>query len=93
MVPTHPFGRTGHHSTRLIFGAAALAMMGQDRADATLDAVRAAGINHIDTAASYGDSELRLAPFLADARCHRVVVAIAADDTAWPHVAARCGMV
>ncbi len=68
MVPTHPFGRTGHHSTRLIFGAAALAMMGQDRADATLDAVRAAGINHIDTAASYGDSELRLAPFLADHR-------------------------
>ncbi|MBV6422513.1 MAG: 2-C-methyl-D-erythritol 4-phosphate cytidylyltransferase [Steroidobacteraceae bacterium] len=35
--------------------------------------------------------EHALAPFLADARCHRVVVAIAADDTAWPHVAARCG--
>ncbi|MGD9597321.1 MAG: 2-C-methyl-D-erythritol 4-phosphate cytidylyltransferase [Steroidobacteraceae bacterium] len=34
--------------------------------------------------------EHALAPFLADARCHRIVVAIAADDTAWPHVAARC---
>jgi 2-C-methyl-D-erythritol 4-phosphate cytidylyltransferase len=34
--------------------------------------------------------EHALAPFLADARCHRVVVAIAVDDGAWPQVAARC---
>ncbi len=59
------FGRTQHRSTRLIFGAAALGAMSQARADATLAAVSAAGINHIDTAASYGESEDRLRPWLA----------------------------
>lgn len=63
-----PFGRTGHRSTRVIFGAAALGAMSQERADATLEIVDRAGINHLDTAASYGESELRLAPFLADHR-------------------------
>ena len=63
-----PFGRTGHSSTRVIFGAAALGGMSQERADATLEVVDRAGINHIDTAASYGESELRLAPFLSEHR-------------------------
>lgn len=65
MLPLAPFGSTGHLSTRVIFGAAALGSMSAERAAATLDAVRAAGINHIDTAASYGRSEDLLAPFLA----------------------------
>lgn len=64
-LPRAPFGRTGHESTRLIFGAAALGSMTQERADATLATVDAAGINHIDTAAGYGASEDRLKPFLA----------------------------
>jgi len=64
-LPRAPFGRTGHDSTRLIFGAAALGSMSQERADATLATVDAAGINHIDTAAGYGASEDRLRPFLA----------------------------
>src|SRR4051794_26427967 len=68
MIELEPFGRTGHRSSRVIFGAAALGGMRQERADQTLEIVRAAGINHIDTAASYGESELRLAPFLADHR-------------------------
>ncbi|HEX3462379.1 MAG TPA: aldo/keto reductase [Acidimicrobiales bacterium] len=68
MIDTLLFGRTGHQSTRVIFGAAALSAMRQDRADQVLATVLAAGLNHIDTAASYGDSELRLAPFLADHR-------------------------
>ncbi len=68
MIQTMPFGTTGHTSTRLIFGAAALGGMSQERADATLAVVRAAGINHIDTAATYGESELRLTDFLADHR-------------------------
>jgi aryl-alcohol dehydrogenase-like predicted oxidoreductase len=63
-----PFGRTGHHSTRALFGAAALGGMSQGRADAVLQLILEHGVNHIDTAASYGDSELRLAPFLADHR-------------------------
>ena len=63
-----PFGSTGHQSSRLIFGAAALAAMSQSRADATLQTVRDSGINHIDTAASYGESERRLFDFLQDHR-------------------------
>ena len=54
MIEQHPFGRTGHRSTRLIFGAAALGRMRQERADQVLEVVRAAGINHLDTAALYG---------------------------------------
>jgi aryl-alcohol dehydrogenase-like predicted oxidoreductase len=68
MIETAPFGSTGHTSSRVLFGAAALGGMSQDRADATLAQLAPAGINHIDTAASYGESELRLAPFLADHR-------------------------
>jgi aryl-alcohol dehydrogenase-like predicted oxidoreductase len=59
-----PFGRTGHLSTRIIFGAASLSRVSQGDADRTLDVVLAHGINHIDVAADYGDAELRLAPWL-----------------------------
>jgi aryl-alcohol dehydrogenase-like predicted oxidoreductase len=67
-LPTAPFGRTGHSSTRVVFGAAALGGMRQERALATLDLVLAAGVNHVDTAASYGASEDRLRPWLAEHR-------------------------
>jgi aryl-alcohol dehydrogenase-like predicted oxidoreductase len=67
-LPVAPFGRTGHDSTRLIFGAAALGSMNPERADVTLTLVDSAGINHIDTAAGYGASEDRLKPFLAQHR-------------------------
>lgn len=70
MIEHVPFGRTGHRSSRVIFGAAALGAMSQDRADATLAQAMEAGINHIDTAYSYGESELRLASLLADHRSH-----------------------
>jgi aryl-alcohol dehydrogenase-like predicted oxidoreductase len=65
VIATAPFGRTGHDSTRTIFGAAALGSVSQPEADATLETLLEYGVNHIDTAASYGDSELRLAPWLA----------------------------
>jgi aryl-alcohol dehydrogenase-like predicted oxidoreductase len=68
MIPLAPFGRTRHQSSRVIFGAAALGGMSQATADRTLAIVDAAGINHIDTAASYGASEDRLHDFLADHR-------------------------
>ena len=58
------FGNTNHLSSRAIFGAAALGAMNQDRADRTMDLVATWGLNHIDVAASYGDAELRLAPWL-----------------------------
>jgi aryl-alcohol dehydrogenase-like predicted oxidoreductase len=74
MLPLKEFGRTGHQSTRVIFGAAALGSMNQERADAVIELVDSSGINHIDTARSYGDSELRLAPWLAGNR-HKVFLA------------------
>jgi len=58
------FGRTGHMSTRLLFGAAAFGRVTQDEADQTMELLMEHGINHIDTAASYGDSELRLGPWM-----------------------------
>jgi aryl-alcohol dehydrogenase-like predicted oxidoreductase len=64
MIPTAAFGRTGHESTRLIFGAASLGNVTQQVADETLEILLQHGINHIDTAASYGDAELRIAPWL-----------------------------
>jgi aryl-alcohol dehydrogenase-like predicted oxidoreductase len=68
MIPTLPFGRTGHTSTRTIFGAAAFARVDQATADRTVELLLERGVNHIDTAASYGDSELRLGPWLARSR-------------------------
>lgn len=68
MIPTAPFGRTGHDSSRVIFGAAGLASMRQDRADEVLATLLRHGVNHIDTAAGYGDSELRIGPWMADHR-------------------------
>jgi aryl-alcohol dehydrogenase-like predicted oxidoreductase len=67
-IPRLGFGRSGHQSTRLIFGAAALARVTQDQADGALPLLLEHGVNHIDTAASYGDAELRLAPWLVEHR-------------------------
>ncbi len=64
MIPKLPFGRTGHLSTRTLFGAAALGRVTQAEADATLDLLLEYGVNHIDTAASYGDSEVRIGPWM-----------------------------
>jgi predicted aldo/keto reductase-like oxidoreductase len=51
-------------STRTIFGAAALSQVTQAEADRTLDVLLRYGVNHIDTAASYGDAELRIGPWM-----------------------------
>lgn len=64
MIATQLFGRTGHRSTRAIFGAAALSNVSQREADQTMELLMRYGVNHIDTAASYGDSELRLGPWM-----------------------------
>jgi aryl-alcohol dehydrogenase-like predicted oxidoreductase len=68
VIARAPFGRTGHASSRVIFGAAALGTMRQERADELLAALLAHGVNHIDTAAGYGDSELRIGPWMAGHR-------------------------
>jgi predicted aldo/keto reductase-like oxidoreductase len=58
------FGRTGHMSTVVIFGAFAVGLLSQEEADAVMELVLARGINHIDVAPSYADAELRLGPWL-----------------------------
>ncbi|MHA2037749.1 MAG: aldo/keto reductase [Promethearchaeota archaeon] len=64
MIPKLEFGKTGHMSTRVIFGAAALRDVTQEEADQTLEVLLKNGINHIDTAAGYGESELRIGPWM-----------------------------
>jgi aryl-alcohol dehydrogenase-like predicted oxidoreductase len=58
------FGRTGHMSSAVIFGAAALGRVDQATADRMLDLLLEHGVNHIDTAPRYGDSELRIGPWM-----------------------------
>jgi len=65
MIPRSPFGRTGHQSRRTLFGAAALSRVAQPEADAAFELLLEHDIDHIDVAASYGDAELRIAPWLA----------------------------
>jgi aryl-alcohol dehydrogenase-like predicted oxidoreductase len=64
MIERMPFGRTGHESSRVVFGAAALGDVSQGDADRALEVLLEHGVNHIDVAASYGDAELRIAPWL-----------------------------
>ncbi|MGY9072548.1 MAG: aldo/keto reductase [Acidimicrobiales bacterium] len=68
MIPRAPFGSTGHDSGRVIFGAAAFSQASPGFVERLMASLTEQGVNHIDTAASYGDSELALAPWLADHR-------------------------
>ena len=70
MIAKQPFGPTGHMSTRTLFGAAALSQVSQAEADRTREVLLEYGVNHIDTAASYGDAELRIGPWMERYRQH-----------------------
>ena len=65
MIERIPFGHTGQQSRRTIFGAASLSRVTQNEADRALELLMRYDIDHLDTAASYGESELRIAPWLA----------------------------
>ena len=67
-IPKKAFGRSGHMSTRTLFGAAAFSSVTQDEADRTMELLLASGVNHIDAAASYGDAELRIGPWMEEHR-------------------------
>ena len=69
-----PFGRTGHMSSRTIFGAAALSDVDQATADVAIETVLDHGVDHFDVAASYGDAELRLGPWMPRIR-HEIFLA------------------
>ena len=60
MIPTLAFGRTGHRSSRVIFGAAALWNATPEQSARTLDMLLARGVNHIDVANGYGPAETRV---------------------------------
>jgi len=64
MIEKMLFGRTGHMSSRVIFGAAALGEVTQKEADETYDLLKKYDINHIDVAESYGDAEIRIGPWM-----------------------------
>jgi aryl-alcohol dehydrogenase-like predicted oxidoreductase len=70
MIEKMPFGKTGHQSSRAIFGSVSLGGVSQPEADRTLDLLREFGVNHIDTAPKYGEAELRLGPWMKEHRDH-----------------------
>jgi aryl-alcohol dehydrogenase-like predicted oxidoreductase len=75
-------GRLGHESSVLIYGGAALSEVSQEVADASIDQALAAGINHFDTAAAYGDSELRLGAWMPTIRDRIFLASKTGDRTA-----------
>lgn len=64
MIKQYTFGRTGHSSSRVLLGAAALWSVSQAEADATIELALTYGVNHVDVAASYGDAELRVGSWI-----------------------------
>ena len=79
-------GRTGHQSSVLVYGGAALSEVDQDTADTSVREALDAGINHLDVAADYGDAELRLAPALQDCRAQVFLATKTGErerETAW----------
>jgi diketogulonate reductase-like aldo/keto reductase len=68
MIPRKEFGRTGHQSTRVIFGAWALNKATRAEADSALALLQEDGVNHIDTAPMYGNAEKVIGPWLAKHR-------------------------
>jgi aryl-alcohol dehydrogenase-like predicted oxidoreductase len=57
MIPKASFGRTGHISSRLIFGGYSLSQASQKEADQVLELLLEYGVNHIDVAPMYGNAE------------------------------------
>jgi aryl-alcohol dehydrogenase-like predicted oxidoreductase len=90
-MQTRRLGRLGHQSSVLIYGAAALADVTQDVADAALEEALAAGINHLDVAADYGEAEVRLGHRMPELR-RRVFLATKTGrrdrEAAWREIGA-----
>jgi aryl-alcohol dehydrogenase-like predicted oxidoreductase len=82
-------GALGHSSSVLIYGAAALGGVDQDTADRSIQQALDAGINHFDVAASYGDAELRLGPWMSGIRKEIFLATKTGDrtrDEAWASI-------
>jgi len=68
MIPTLEFGRTGHQSSRILFGAAALMRSTEAESHQTLELLLEHGVNHIDVAARYGDAEIWVGGWMREHR-------------------------
>jgi aryl-alcohol dehydrogenase-like predicted oxidoreductase len=68
MIEKKQFGRTGHLSSRTLFGAVALDRLPQAEADLVLEDLFKYGVNHIDVAMDYGDAEVKLGPWMKQHR-------------------------
>jgi aryl-alcohol dehydrogenase-like predicted oxidoreductase len=88
-METRRLGRIGHQSSVLIYGGAALGAVTQDVADRSIQEALDGGINHFDVAASYGDAELRLGPWMSHIR-NRIFLATKTGertaDAAWAQI-------
>jgi aryl-alcohol dehydrogenase-like predicted oxidoreductase len=78
-IDKQPFGNTGHLSSRIIFGSVCLYQADQDAANKVLETLLEHGINHIDTAPSYGNAELRVGPWMNQYR-ERFFLATKTDE-------------
>ena len=61
-------GRLNYESSVVMFGAASLGNVSQAEADASISFALQHGVNHFDTAASYGDAEVRMGPLISQIR-------------------------
>ena len=82
-------GRLGHESSVILYGGAMLSAVDQDTADRSIQEALDGGINHFDVAASYGDAELRLGPWVPQIR-ERIFLATKTGererDAAWAQI-------
>ena len=65
----------------MVSGAAGLGWVGQDEADQVLEVLLARGVNHLDTAAGYGDAELRMGAWMPEHRDRFFLASKTADRT------------
>ncbi len=84
-------GRTGHQSTVVAFGTAALGRdtVTQDVADTAVELVLKHGVNHIDIAPSYGHAMERMAPWMPEIRSQVFLGAKTTERTkaeAWQNI-------
>lgn len=88
-METRRLGRLEHRSSVLIYGAAALAEVDQDTADASVAEAMEAGVNHVDVAADYGEAELRLGAMMGGIR-DRIFLAtktgLRTEEEAWAQI-------
>ncbi len=88
-IEKRPFGKTGHNSSAVIFGAAALKNVSQTIADQTLQQLLQYGVNHIDTAPRYGDAEIRIGPWMDH---HRNDFFLATKIDKWDYLGAKTSL-